>query len=418
MRHAAALLPSSLRSALLGALAGMPVGGVLGAIGLASPAQAVAAGLLAGFGGFVVEIAGGARRPVGVLPAAPVLAEAYPTPAASPVEAQGVPLPCDPRMIVRACNTLTELEPFFAIADLQLRSIVEQTEEAASGLLIQLRALDDALSDAAAFIGTTRQRMGGLVEHGDTAYAALASALHAYLETRLQETRTEREHLAAIAEQMKDLDGLTQVLEQVGHATNMLALNASIEAARTGEAGLGFSVVARELRTLAQRSRGAAADASGKVAAVKESIEANLLAARTDARVRAEQTRIESLLEGVGALSQAFTAVGAAQAELGAIDERNNAISLQIMQAFGRVQFQDVVRQQIEAIGAAMSLLHRILEDQRDALTGLETAQTVTPATLIDRVRSSYVTQIQHDNDLRARGEPSEIASLPDIELF
>jgi hypothetical protein len=172
------------------------------------------------------------------------------------------------------------------------------------------------------------------------------------------------------------------------------------------------------LRSLVQRSRGAAADASGKVAAVKESIEANLLAARTDARVRAEQTRIENLLKEVGALSQAFTAVGAAQAELGAIDERNTAISLQIMQAFGRVQFQDVVRQQIEAIGAAMSLLHRILEDQRDALTGLETTQTITPATLIERVRSSYVTQIQHDNDLRARGERSEAASLPDIELF
>lgn len=418
MRHAAALLSSSLRSALLGALAGLPVGGALWAIELASPAQAVAASLLAGFGGFVVEIAGGARCPVVTLLATPVLAEAYSTPAASPAEAPGPPLPCDQRTIVGACNTLTELEPFFAIADLQLRSIVEQTEEAASGLLTQLRALDDALSDAAAFIGTTRQRMGGLVEHGNTAYAALASALHAYLESRLHETRSEREHLAAIAEQMKDLDGLTQVLEQVGHATNMLALNASIEAARTGEAGLGFSVVARELRTLAQRSRGAVADASGKVAAVKGSIEVNLLAARTDARVRAEQTRIENLLEEVGALSQAFTAVGAAQAELGAIDERNNAINLQIMQAFARVQFQDVVRQQIEALGAAMGLLHRILEEQRDALTGMETTRTVTPTILIERVRSSYVTQIQHDNDLRACGGTSEAASLPDIELF
>jgi hypothetical protein len=418
MPHAAALLSASLRSALLGASAGMPAGGVLWAIGLASPAQAVAAALLAGFGGVVVEIAGGVWRPVEALPATPVLAQACLAPAAPPIETPPAPLPCDPPTIARACSTLTELEPFFAITDLQLRSIVEQTEAAATGLLTQLRALDDALSDAAAFIGMTRQRMGGLVAHGDTAYAALASALHAYLETRLHETHSEREHLAAIAEQMKDLDGLTQVLEQVGHATNMLALNASIEAARTGEAGLGFSVVARELRSLAQRSRGAAADASGKVAAVKESIEANLLAARTDARVRAEQTRIENLLKEVGALSQAFTAVGAAQAELGAIDERNTAISLQIMQAFGRVQFQDVVRQQIEAIGAAMSLLHRILEDQRDALTGLETTQTITPATLIERVRSSYVTQIQHDNDLRARGERSEAASLPDIELF
>lgn len=88
------------------------------------------------------------------------------------------------------------------------------------------------------------------------------------------------------------------------------------------------------------------------------------------------------------------------------------------MQAVGRVQFQDVVRQQIEGIGVAMGLLHRILDDQRDALTGMETARTVTPAMLMERVRSGYVTQIQHENDLRACGQTSDATALPDIELF
>lgn len=415
--HRAIPLPSGLDPILVGALAGLPAGGTLWALGLASPAQGIAASLLTGFGGLVTAIAERTRPGLPETPAPTAKTEASPPPAL-PDEAQPVPLPCDPLTIAQTCNTLTELEPFFAIVDLQLRSIVAQTEEAASGLLTQLRTLDDALADAAAFIGTTRQRMGGLVEHGDTAYAALAAALRAYLATRLDETRSEREHLATIADQMKELDGLTQVLEQVGHATNMLALNASIEAARAGETGLGFGVVARELRTLAQRSRAAVADASGKVSAVKGSIEANLLAARTEARAQAEQASIARLLAEVAALSEAFAAVGAAQAELGAIDDRNHAITLQIMQAVGRVQFQDVVRQQIEGIGVAMGLLHRILDDQRDALTGMETARTVTPAMLMERVRSGYVTQIQHENDLRARGQTSDATALPDIELF
>lgn len=110
---------------------------------------------------------------------------------------------------------------------------------------------------------------------------------------------------------MKELDGLTHVLEQVGNANNMLALNTSIEAARAGETGLGFGVVARELRTLVQRSRGAVADASGKMSAMKESIEANLLAARTEVHAQAEQASIERLLAEVAALSEAFAAVGA-----------------------------------------------------------------------------------------------------------
>ncbi|MFC6791873.1 methyl-accepting chemotaxis protein [Methylobacterium komagatae] len=413
MRHAAALRP-----ARFGTLAGMPVGGVLWALGLATPAQGVAAGLLAGFGALAAEIAGRVRSADRAEPVAPFAAEARPTPLVAPAEIFQAPSPCDPRAVAEACRTLTELEPFFAIADVQLRSIVEQTEEAASGLLTQLRALDDALSDAAAFIGTTRQRMGGLVAHGDTAYSALAAALHGYLKIRLDETRSEREHLAAIAEQMKDLDGLTQVLEQVGQATNMLALNASIEAARAGEAGLGFGVVARELRTLAQRSRSAVTDASHKVLAIKESVEVNLLASRTEARAQAEQAHIEQLVEEVSGLSQAFAAVGAAQEELGAIDERNHAISLQIMETFGKIQFQDVVRQQIEGVGAAIILLHQILDDQRDALSGLDTTPTATPAILMDRIRSGYVTQIQHDNDRLARRQASMANALPDIELF
>lgn len=416
--HRAIPSPSGLRPILAGPLAGLPVGGALWALGLASPAQGIAACLLTGFGGLVTAIADRARPD---RPAAPAPPDASPPPALpdeGPPVSVPVPVTCDPQAIAEARNTLTELEPFFAIVDLQLRSIVAQTEEAAAGLLTQLRTLDEALADATAFIGTTRQRMGGLVEHGDTAYAALAAALQAYLATRLAETRSEREHLAAIADQMKELDGLTHVLEQVGNATNMLALNASIEAARAGETGLGFGVVARELRTLAQRSRTAVADASGKVSAMKDSIEGNLLAARTEARTKAEQASIERLLAEVAALSEAFAAVGAAQAELGAIDDRNHAITLQIMQAVGRVQFQDVVRQQIEGIGVAMGLLHRILDDQRDALTGMQTARSATPAMLMERVRSGYVTQIQHENDLHARGQMSDAAALPDIELF
>ncbi|GLS55608.1 hypothetical protein GCM10007886_37930 [Methylobacterium gregans] len=326
-------------------------------------------------------------------------------------------MPCDPQAIAEACNTLTELKPFFAIVGLQLRSIVEQTEEAASGLLTQLRTLDDALADATAFIGTTRQRMGGLVEHGDTAYAALLAALHAYLATRLEETRSEREHLAAIADQMKELDGLTHVLEQVGNANNMLALNASIEAAR------GRDRARLRGRRAGAPDPGAALSRRGRGCERQDERDEGIHRGEP-ARSPHGSPRTGRAGEHRAPSGRGRRAVGSlrcrgrAQADLGAIDDRNHAITLQIMQAVGRVQFQDVVRQQIEGIGVAMGLLHRILDDQRDALTGMETARAVTPAMLMERVRSGYVTQIQHENDLRARGQTSDATALPDIELF
>jgi methyl-accepting chemotaxis protein len=70
------------------------------------------------------------------------------------------------------------------------------------------------------------------------------------------------ETVAKTVQAMKDIAEKISVVEEIARQTNLLALNAAIEAARAGEHGKGFAVVAAEVRKLAERSGGAAAEIS------------------------------------------------------------------------------------------------------------------------------------------------------------
>ena len=125
-----------------------------------------------------------------------------------------------------------------------------------------------------------------------------------------------------IDDKSKKINAIIQTIDSIAFQTNILALNAAVEAARAGEAGKGFSVVADEVRMLAQKSAAAAADTGGLIQGTTDAIEHSLaLARQTEAaleKVASSAVKTENLIREIS---------GACNREAEVTDQINVSIS-------------------------------------------------------------------------------------------
>ncbi len=159
------------------------------------------------------------------------------------------------------------------------RQVAMSSDMLASGSGQQSAALSETSASLDAMATTTK-----LNSDFSQKAQALAQTTRVSADHGLEDMRAMMAAMAKIKSSNDDIAKIMCTINEIAFQTNLLALNAAVEAARAGEAGLGFSVVADEVRLLAQRSALAAQDTASRIdGAIAHTAEGVTLSQRVDA---------------------------------------------------------------------------------------------------------------------------------------
>jgi methyl-accepting chemotaxis protein len=342
--------------------------------------------------------------------AAPPPAEPEPEPSA-PV------LPGDERISVGA----DAIAPVCELVDAHLSAVVSETEDAAVGFIERSHEIDGAVTDLGERVAT----LVGHAERQSTSVADLGERTARMVDELTGFVMDRNTAVQALVEEMRRLDGFSDRIRNIAEATNMLALNAMIEAARAGREGAGFGVVAHEVKRLSQESDAAAKEFGTRIGDLTTRIN-DALSLGADAakgpgadgleeRLAAIATNQDELLSTfTGTVDEMSGAVAAVRDTADALAERSTGLA-------GGVQFQDIARQAIEhvqqtvrRVGDHTAALGEYARGEIDAdvLAGRQTS--------LDDMPDSYVMRQQRATHASvADGGPGVDAhEAPVIELF
>jgi len=219
----------------------------------------------------------------------------------------------------RLLDEITELSKMMERFASDMSSLNAGVQEVASGNQIAAaRTMDIAKEIADA---------SKSAEEGLAVIGQMSERINRAAEESLQSIATVNE----LAQKIEDINQLLENISRIATRTNMLALNAGIEAARAGAGGKGFAVVAEEIRKLAYESSDVASNVSRQMGDMSLKLQSVINSVKAGSSTSADANqRAKATMETISAILENLKKVSSAANDLSAVSEEQAASSEEI----------------------------------------------------------------------------------------